>query len=189
MAGITSGIGLLLSAARFAALKHSDQRRKDAKASPYINHPIALAETLWRVGKVKDPVVLAAALLHDTIEDTQTTQEELRKAFGPAVAGIVAEVTDDKSLPKARRKRLQVEHAAEASRRAKLVKLADKICNLEDILESPPADWTVERKQEYFDWAKEVVDQVGAANAPLRRRFDRLYRKRPAARTVSLAIA
>jgi guanosine-3',5'-bis(diphosphate) 3'-pyrophosphohydrolase len=95
------------------------------------------------------------------------------------VAGVVAEVTDDKSLPKARRKRLQVEHAAKASGRAKLVKLADKICNLEDILESPPADWTVERKREYFDWAKEVVDQVGAVNAPLRRRFDRLYRKRP----------
>jgi guanosine-3',5'-bis(diphosphate) 3'-pyrophosphohydrolase len=173
-----SSLSLILRAAHFAAQKHSDQRRKDAKASPYINHPLSLANVLSSVGGIRDPLVLAAALLHDTIEDTQTTQKELTTHFGAAVAGIVAEVTDDKSLEKAERKRLQIEHAATISRRAKLVKLADKICNLQDILDSPPADWSVQRQQQYFDWAKAVVDQVGPVNRPLLLRFRRLYRRR-----------
>jgi guanosine-3',5'-bis(diphosphate) 3'-pyrophosphohydrolase len=132
--------GLVLKAMAFAALKHRDQRRKDAEASPYINHPIALADLLWNAGGVRDATVIAAALLHDTIEDTKTTAAELRRVFGAKVAGIVGEVTDDKKLPKERRKELQVEHAAHISHSAKLVKLADKICNLRDILESPPKD-------------------------------------------------
>jgi guanosine-3',5'-bis(diphosphate) 3'-pyrophosphohydrolase len=174
-----SGLEMVVRAAHFAAHKHSDQRRKDAKASPYINHPLALAEMLTSVGGVRDPVVLAAALLHDTIEDTQTTAKELTKHFGPVVAGIVVEVTDDKRLEKTERKRLQVEHAATTSRRAKLVKLADKICNLTDILGSPPADWSVERKLEYFDWARAVVDQLGPVNRPMLGRFRKVYGKRP----------
>jgi guanosine-3',5'-bis(diphosphate) 3'-pyrophosphohydrolase len=124
-------------------------------------------------------VVIAAALLHDTLEDTKTTRAELRKLFGAKVAGIVVEVTDDKRLPKERRKELQIEHAALLSSSAKLVKLADTICNLRDILASPPKDWSIERKRQYFDWAKRVVDQVRGANAKLERRFDQLYRKRP----------
>ncbi|MGH8704392.1 MAG: HD domain-containing protein, partial [Burkholderiales bacterium] len=120
---------LLLRALSFAAHKHRDQRRKDAAASPYINHPIALAEVLAIEGEVSDIEVLAAALLHDTIEDTATSGEELRQQFGARIAGIVAEVTDDKTLPKAERKRAQVDHAAHLSAAAKLVKLADKTCN------------------------------------------------------------
>jgi guanosine-3',5'-bis(diphosphate) 3'-pyrophosphohydrolase len=147
-------MGLVLRATAFAALKHRDQRRKDAEASPYINHPIALADLLWDLGGVRDPVVIAAALLHDTIEDTETSATELRRAFGAKVAGIVGEVTDDKRLPKERRKELQIEHAAHISKSAKLVKLADKICNLRDILASPPKDRSIERKRQYFDWAK-----------------------------------
>ena len=173
------GTGLVLAALRFAAHKHRDQRRKGADAVPYINHPVALAETLWRLGKVRDSAVLAAALLHDTIEDTETTEVELRRAFGPVVAGVVAEVTDNKSLDKAMRKQLQIEHAGSISRRAKLVKLADKISNLEDILASPPADWSLERRRAYFDWAKAVVGQLRGVNGVLARQFDRLYRQRP----------
>jgi GTP diphosphokinase / guanosine-3',5'-bis(diphosphate) 3'-diphosphatase len=172
-------VGLILKATAFAALKHRDQRRKDAEASPYINHPIALADVLWQEGGVRNAVVIAAALLHDTIEDTKTTATELRRVFGDKVAGIVVEVTDDKRLPKERRKELQIEHAARISKSAKLVKLADKICNLRDILESPPKDWPIERKRQYFDWAKKVIDQVRGTNAKLERRFDRLYRKKP----------
>ena len=157
-------MGLVLRATAFAALKHRDQRRKDAEASPYINHPIALADLLWDLGGVRDPVVIAAALLHDTIEDTETSATELRRAFGAKVAGIVGEVTDDKRLPKERRKELQIEHAAHISKSAKLVKLADKICNLRDILASPPKDWSIERKREYFDWPKKVIDQVRGTN-------------------------
>lgn len=170
---------MVLKAMTFAASKHRDQRRKDAEASPYINHPIAVADVLWYDGDVRDAVVIAAALLHDTIEDTKTTGAELRRQFGRKVAGIVDEVTDNKRLPKERRKELQIEHAAHLSRAAKLVKLADKICNLRDILSSPPTGWTIGRKREYFDWAKRVVDHVRGANQKLERRFDQLYRKRP----------
>jgi guanosine-3',5'-bis(diphosphate) 3'-pyrophosphohydrolase len=172
-------LGLVLKATRFAAHKHRDQRRKDAKATPYINHPITLAAILHDDGGVRDPVVLAAALLHDTIEDTQTSYEELRGAFGAEVADVVVELTDDKALPKEERKRLQVAHAPHKSDGAKLVKLADKISNLRDILGKPPAGWSTGRKQEYFDWAKDVVDQVRPANSKLERVFDRLYRQRP----------
>jgi guanosine-3',5'-bis(diphosphate) 3'-pyrophosphohydrolase len=174
-----SDLGLVLRAAAFAAHKHRDQRRKDARATPYINHPIALAEVLHTDGDVRDPVVIAAALLHDTIEDTQTSYDELRGLFGEEVADTVVELTDTKFLGKEARKRLQVVKAGKASVAAKQVKLADKICNLRDILASPPASWSLARRQKYFDWAKEVVNELRGANARLERVFDRLYRQRP----------
>jgi len=163
----------------FAADKHRNQRRKDAEASPYINHPIALANVLANEADVEDERVLVGAVLHDTIEDTETTEQELVRLFGKDVADIVLEVTDDKSLPKDERKRLQIEHAPHVSRRAKLVKLADKICNLRDIAASPPADWAVERKQEYFDWAKAVVDGLRGVHPALEHVFDEAYKARP----------
>jgi guanosine-3',5'-bis(diphosphate) 3'-pyrophosphohydrolase len=169
----------VLRAAAFAAQKHRDQRRKDSKQRPYINHPLALAEVLHTDGRVRDPAVLAAALLHDTIEDTPTTYEELRGQFGITIADTVVEVTDVKFLKKNSRKRLQVAKAGRASRGAKQIKIADKICNLRDILGSPPVDWTLERRRDYFDQAKEVVDEVRGVNAKLERVFDRLYRQRP----------
>lgn len=172
-------VRLILRATAFAARKHSEQRRMDASASPYINHPIALAKILAEEGGVADPLVIAAALLHDTIEDTQTTYRELRGAFGDTVAEIVAEVTDTKWLGKATRKKLQVTRAPRASKGAKLVKLADKIANLRDMLASPPAGWSLERRREYFDWAKTVVDQLRGTNAKLERKFDQIYRRRP----------
>jgi guanosine-3',5'-bis(diphosphate) 3'-pyrophosphohydrolase len=173
------GVGLILRALEFAAVKHRDQRRKDAQASPYINHPIALANVLVRDGGIDDPVVIAAALLHDTVEDTQTTAQELRQAFGAKVAGIVEEVTDDKNLLKAERKRLQVEHAARISPEAKLVKLADKICNVRDVAYHPPAKWDLTRRREYFDWAKAVVDRMRGTHPVLERLFDEAYALKP----------
>jgi GTP diphosphokinase / guanosine-3',5'-bis(diphosphate) 3'-diphosphatase len=173
-----SELALLLKALAFAAHKHRDQRRKDPDASPYINHPIALADVLVNEGGVSDVEVLCAALLHDTVEDTATTHEELVEAFGPRVARIVAEVTDDNTLPKSERKRLQVEHAARLSPEAKLVKLADKICNLRDVAERPPASWDLERRREYFDWAKRVVDGLRGAHATLEAAFDAACRMR-----------
>ena len=172
-------LGLVLKAVQFATWKHRDQKRKDVKASPYINHPIALAELLWTEGGVRDAVVIASALLHDTLEDTETSPAELRGAFGAQIAAIVEEVTDVKWLASKSRKRLQVARASRASPRARQVKLADKICNLRDILASPPKGWSIERKREYFDWAKSVVDQVRGANPRLERKFDQLYRQRP----------
>lgn len=170
---------LILKAAQFAAHKHRDQRRKDVNASPYINHPIALASILGEEGQVADESVLAAALLHDTVEDTETSHDELRGQFGDEIADMVAEVTDTKWLEKNSRKRLQISKAAGASHGARLVKLADKIANLRDIIASPPAGWTLDRKREYFDWAKAVIDQIRGTNARLERRFDQLYRQRP----------
>lgn len=119
-----------------------------------------------------------AAAIH-TIEDTETTYEELVTHFGKGIAKIVLEVSDDKSLAKEERKLMQIEHARHASKRAKLVKLADKSSNLRDIVNSPPADWSVKRKQEYFDWAKLVVDQVRDANKKLGKIFDDIYASRP----------
>ena len=173
------GLPLIVRALEFAAHKHRDQRRKDAQASPYINHPIALANVLVHEGGVDDPVVLSAALLHDTVEDTQTTPAELREAFGEKIAGIVEEVTDDKNLLKAERKRLQIEHAAHISREAKLVKLADKICNVRDVADHPPAKWDLARRREYFEWAKAVVDRMRGVHPALEKKFDEAYALKP----------
>jgi GTP diphosphokinase / guanosine-3',5'-bis(diphosphate) 3'-diphosphatase len=172
-------LGGILDALHFAAHKHRDQRRKNLEASPYINHPIELANVLWREGGVRDPAVISAALLHDTIEDTDTTPGELRAQFGDKVADIVMEVTDDTSLEKAVRKQLQVKHAARLSREAKLVKLADKICNLRDIAISPPLTWPLSRQREYFDWAKRVVEQLRGVNPRLEAIFDEVYARKP----------
>ena len=171
---------LLFKALTFAAYKHRYQSRKGSKPIPYINHPIAVADVLVNVGHVGDVETIVAALLHDTVEDTETTLVEIEQEFGAIVAAVVAEVSDDKSLPKKERKRLQAEHAPTLSSRARLVKFADKICNLRDIVDDPPDGWSLQRKQEYFDWAKEVVDKIRDANAELGRAFDAAFSKRPA---------
>src|SRR5688572_6464599 len=168
----------VLKAAAFAAEKHRNQRRKDEEASPYINHPIQVAHILVQAD-VEDPEVLAAALLHDSIEDTNTSFEELEIVFGYEIANIVAECTDDKRLSKLERKQAQIDHAAKISRKARLVKLADKIANVNDMNDAPPAGWSLERKREYFDWAKQVVDRMRGTHAVLEARFDGEYGKRP----------
>jgi guanosine-3',5'-bis(diphosphate) 3'-pyrophosphohydrolase len=164
--------GLILRAVKFAACKHKDQRRKGADAAPYINHPIELANLLWHDAQVRDEVVIVAALLHDTVEDTDTTLEELEQEFGVEVSQVVAEVTDDKSLPKEVRKQRQIDHALHLSDRARLVKLADKISNLRDILSSPPPDWSSERRLDYVLWGKAVIDQIRGTHAGLEQIFD-----------------
>ena len=165
-------IGPFIKAVSFAAEKHKNQRRKDAQASPYINHPIALADVLVNEGGVANLDALCAAILHDTLEDTNTTAKELSDLFGEKIASIVLEVTDNKLLEKSERKLKQIEHAPHISHEAKLVKLADKICNLRDIISSPPDGWTAKRKQEYFEWAREVISGVRGANSKLEKVFD-----------------
>jgi guanosine-3',5'-bis(diphosphate) 3'-pyrophosphohydrolase len=173
------GTRLLVDALAFAAYKHRLQRRKDPEASPYINHPIALAHVLTNEAGITNARLLAAAILHDTIEDTETTYEELRERFGKAIAGVVREVSDDTTLPKAERKRLQIEHAEHLSRRARLVKLADKICNVRDVAANAPHDWPLARRREYFDWAKAVVDRIRGTHKKLEQAFDDAYAGRP----------
>jgi len=170
-------INILLKSIAFAAEKHRNQRRKDAEASPYINHPIALANLLANEGGIANIDVLCAAILHDTIEDTETTECELNQHFGEKITSIVLEVTDDKSLPKETRKLKQIEHAPHASIEAKMVKLADKICNVRDIFESPPTNWSLERKREYLVWSRLVVDGLRGTNVKLEKTFDELFSK------------
>jgi len=162
----------LLQALHFSADKHRFQKRKDRDASPYINHPIEVATVLATVGGVTDLTTLMAAVLHDTIEDTATTPEELEQRFGRDVRLVVEELSDDKKLPKERRKQLQIEHARASSHRAKLVKLGDKICNVRDVTHAPPDDWTLARRCEYLDWTELVVAGCRGASATLERYYD-----------------
>jgi len=162
----------IFEALTFAALKHRDQRRKDAEASPYINHPIAVASVLAIEAQVTDEALLLAAILHDTVEDTETSVSELASRFGDEVAQLVAEVTDDKSLPKQVRKDLQVLHAPAASSGAKSIKIADKICNVRDVTAHPPENWSLDRRREYLRWADRVVAGCRGVDARLEQIFD-----------------
>ena len=162
----------LTRAYHFAAARHVDQRRKGEAAEPYMNHLTEVAELVAEATAGKDPELVIAAVLHDTLEDTSTTAAELSHLFGPTVAGLVAEVTDDKALPKAARKELQIQHASTASRNAQIIKIADKIANLRSLAASPPADWDLTRIDGYGRWALQVVDQCRAAHARLAAQFD-----------------
>lgn len=163
---------LLLKALHFAADKHRDQRRKNKDASPYINHPIHVAQILAETGGITDVEILAAAILHDTVEDTETSLDELSQLFGARVAHIVNEVTDDKTLPKAERKQAQVDHAKVITTEGALVKLADKTSNILDIAQDPPHDWDETRRREYLDWAAKVVGNCPQVNRGLKAYFD-----------------
>jgi GTP diphosphokinase / guanosine-3',5'-bis(diphosphate) 3'-diphosphatase len=164
---LMENISLLLKALHFAADKHRDQRRKDVDASPYINHPIYVAQILAEIGGIDDLGILCAAVLHDTVEDTEAEYVDIEREFGERVARIVAEVTDDKSLHKAERKRLQIEHARYMSDEGALVKVADKIANVRDVASNPPGDWDEVRRIEYLDWSEQVVSNCPKVNQRL----------------------
>lgn len=168
-------ITLLLKSLQFATEKHRHQRRKNRSASPYINHPIQVVGLLWQIGQVRDVVILAGALLHDTLEDTDATAQEIGELFGEEVLWLVQEVSDDKSLPKERRKQLQIEHAPYVSDRAKLVKLADKISNVHDLIHEPPEGWSHQRRQAYLDWSIQVVNGLRGINPQLEFYYDKIY--------------
>lgn len=175
------GLNEVLRIARaldFAARKHAAQRRKGEAQEPYINHLAEVALLVAEATEGADADIIIAAYLHDTIEDQGVKREKLEALFGADVANLVDEVTDDKSLPKAARKELQVAHAALASPRAKLLKIADKISNLRSILASPPSDWTLARKREYFEWAARVVDNCRGVSPWLEARFDEAFARR-----------
>ncbi len=167
-------LDMLLRALNFAATKHRNQRRKGRDTSPYVNHPIHVLTLLWEVGQVRAVPTLAAAVLHDTLEDTDTTTAELEQHFGAEVRTLVQEVSDDKSLPKDARKQLQIEHAPHISVQAKLIKLADKIDNIRDIVLDPPADWSHARLVAYLDWSIQVVAGLRGCNAALEARYDQV---------------
>ncbi|MEO7674186.1 MAG: HD domain-containing protein [Pyrinomonadaceae bacterium] len=167
----------LLRAASFAAEKHKEQRSKGSDAVPYINHPLEVANILANIGHVDDIDILIAAILHDTIEDTETTKEELAELFGERVCGFVLEVTDDNSLPSEVRKQLQIEHAPHLSKEAKQIKLADKISNIRDVIENPAIDWDEDRKLKYVEWGTTVVAGLRGVNNELEAYFDEVVAK------------
>ena len=164
----------VLKAVEFAERKHRGQTRKNAAKTPYIAHPIEVARTMAEIGGVTDVDVLAAALLHDTVEDTDTSFDELTQHFGESVARFVAEVTDDKSLPKHERKRVQVAHAKTLSAGATYIKLGDKLSNVHDVIYNAPAGWDPVRRMQYLMWAREVIDSSPDVNRVLRSKFNQL---------------
>lgn len=164
--------GMLIKAIRFAAGKHRNQRRKDSLKSPYINHPIEVLQLLWEVGQVRDSQVLLGAVLHDTVEDTNTSAGEISEIFGPEVAEYVLEVTDDKSLPKNKRKQKQIEVAGHKSHGAKLISLADKSCNLRNLNDIPPQHWNRKRRSEYLLWSERVVAGLRGTSDALEEYYD-----------------
>jgi len=163
---------VVFRALKFAAAKHANQRRKGGDDIPYINHPIEVAEILTSVAAVCDSDILAAAILHDTIEDTDTHQEEIETQFGPHILSLVMECTDDKNLPKERRKELQIHTAPHKTPQAKLIKLADKISNVRDMGSTPPKDWSLERRRQYLDWSEKVVSGLRGQHHQLDETYD-----------------
>jgi len=173
----TPDLTKIFQACVFAANKHQDQIRKDQEGSPYITHPLFVAQVIWQIGGVADTNILVAAILHDTIEDTKTTPAELHKTFGKTILDIVLEVTDDKSLPKPERKRLQAVHAPNMTYPARIIKWGDKFVNCRDILKSPPKDWTLERRRNYIQWNADVLYRIRGANHALEAAFDEILKK------------
>ncbi len=165
----------MLSAAHFAAQKHSSQRRKGESAEPYVNHLLEVARLLADLPSRFDLNLVIAGLLHDTLEDTAVTRSELADRFGEDVATLVEQVSDDKRLPRDDRKTLQIQNAPHMSPRAQNLSTADKISNLRSTLSDPPADWSDERRRQYFQWAKAVVDRFPAVDPNLKSEFEAVY--------------
>ncbi len=163
---------MLIKAALYAAEKHKYQRRKGFNQVPYINHPLKVVDTLIDCGE-HDHDLLIAAVLHDVIEDTDATEDEIAELFNTEISKLVMEVSDNKDLPYTIRKEQQVESAPNLSHKAKLIKVADKICNIKDIL-NYPLDWSPERKLAYLSWSKEVVEGCRGINGQLESVFDRI---------------
>lgn len=169
---MSEGLSLVIRAARFASSRHAGQERKGIDGGPYFDHPLEVASLLASVGRVDDPVILAAALLHDTLEDTETSPEELEEQFGQLVRRLVEEVSDDKSLPRGERKELQVERSRQYSPGARLIRIADKISNLRGVRDRPPPEWSADRRREYLEWAARVIRNCRGTSPPLEKLFD-----------------
>ncbi|WP_432715926.1 HD domain-containing protein [Xanthobacter autotrophicus] len=163
---------MVVRALAFATLRHADQRRKGRRAQPYVNHLAEVALLVSEATGGTDAALVAAALLHDVVEDQDVTAAEIEATFGTDVAALVMEVTDDKKLEAAERKRMQVAHAPHLSARAKVLKLADKTANLRSLAEDPPQDWSLARARAYVEWSRAVVEGLAGACPALEAAFE-----------------
>ncbi len=168
----TAPVALVVRALAFATLRHTDQRRKGKRAQPYVNHLAEVALLVSEATEGADPALVAAALLHDVVEDQNVTGAEIEATFGADVAALVLAVTDDKALPAAERKRLQIVHSAHLPARAKLLKLADKTANMRSLAEDPPLDWSRARATDYVTWSRDVVAGLRGVSPGLEAAFD-----------------
>ncbi len=170
---MSDAVRLVTQAADFAARRHAGQKRKGASGAPYVNHLLEVAALVAATPAGRDPDLVAAALLHDIVEDEHATPAEVETLFGPKIRHLVEELTDDMSLPKHERKRRQVEEIAAKSPGARLLKLADKVSNVREIAEDPPADWSAEQRRAYAEWGRAVVDAgCRGLDAELERQLD-----------------
>jgi guanosine-3',5'-bis(diphosphate) 3'-pyrophosphohydrolase len=172
----TDPLNLVIRAAYFAGEKHRLQRRSDVEQTPYINHPLELAHILTEEGGINCLDTICASLLHDTLEDTDTSSDELKKHFGDVIASIVMEVSNDMTLSSQQRRVYELEKVVSLSHKAKLVKIADKLANIRDVSTMPPMGWTREKKQDYFDFALEIINQIGSVSPRLHQIFLRDYK-------------
>jgi (p)ppGpp synthase/HD superfamily hydrolase len=172
-----SGVRLIASAFDFAARKHAGQQRKGIDRAPYVNHLAEVAHLLAEATGGRDPELVAAGLLHDVVEDQDVTEAEVAAKFGADVAALVAEVTDDKSLPKEERKRRQIESTPTKSDRAKMLKIADKTSNFRSLLSTPPPDWPASRRRDYLEFGRRVVDGARGVSPALEAEFDAAARR------------
>ncbi|CAN5273056.1 HD domain-containing protein [soil metagenome] len=163
----------LIDAILFAATGHSGQFRKDG-ITPYINHPIEVMHLLTFTGNISNEEILISAVLHDLIEDTSINKEEIAARFGTKVAGIVQELSDDKTQTKEERKQQQFLSATDLSQEARLIRISDKICNVYDVIYAPPSGWDIARRRDYLDWANSVVKKIQGTNEKLESHFEKL---------------
>lgn len=177
--GVLSEVGAeeILKAVRYTAKKHQTQTRANAKKTPYLIHLLAVADQVMRIGQCYEESVIIAALLHDSIENTDITYEEIEKVFGLKVASYVKELTEDPKLPLKERKKLQIVHAFHQSKEVALVKMSDKLHNLNTLMTDPPEGWTEKRIDDYFLWAQAVVDNLPASNNPLKEELHKTIEK------------
>ncbi|KAM3718084.1 Guanosine-3',5'-bis(diphosphate) 3'-pyrophosphohydrolase MESH1 [Dirofilaria immitis] len=170
--GITYDTSLIIKAVDLAARRHRQQRRKDAIQTPYVNHPIGVAYILTNEGQITDTATIIAAILHDIVEDTKTTDKEIRETFGDEVADIVKECTVVKSVKREIRMKSQLQKASELSHKAKLVQLADKLYNIRDIERCIPFGWTKQNVTEYVLFAKNLLSSIRGIHGPLENALD-----------------
>jgi len=159
----------VLGAAIFATEKHKSQVRSNEKKTPYIIHPIEVADLVMKIGHVYDKDVLITALLHDVMDDTQTTYEQITSLYGTKVSSYLEEMTSKQGLSLKEQKKQQIMQAFRQNPSVAIIKLSDKLSNLKTLATSPPPSWSRDRIDQYFQWAQTVIENLPESNQLLKK--------------------